>query len=147
MGELLLFFLFVAGVFLMFRGSKKKTYYGQTLGDAPSPYEHPGPPILVSDNDLEREPSEEPEKMSLGKRIGGIVFLSIWLTIWSFGCYVALTTAAQLSYGEEGYIFLRVWLAMAIPAWFLAAWTLFRLLRGDHVEFSFDGDGGGDGGD
>lgn len=145
MGELLLFLLFVAGVFWMFRGPKKKTYYGQALGDVSSPYEVrelPAPEGQDSDAD---EGADAPEKLSLGKRIWGIVFLSVWLTGWSFGCYFAIQERLKLSYGDEGYIFLTIWLAIAIPGWFFAAWTLFRLLRGDEVEFNMDGDA--DGGD
>jgi len=139
MGELLLFLLFVAGVFWMFRPRRKKVYYGQTFE------EKPPPPKLVVQNEIEDE--DEPKELTFGARLGAIVFFSVWLTGWSFGCYFALTSAAALSYGEEGYIFLRVWLAMAIPAWFFVAWTLFRLLRGDHVEFSSDSDGDSGGGD
>lgn len=139
MGELLLFLLFGAGVLWMLRKPKKKVYFGQTFE------EKPRPPEIVHQNDVEDD--DTPKELTVGARIGAILFFSVWLTGWTFGCYFALTTAAGLSYGEEGYIFLRIWLAMAIPAWFFVAWTLFRLLRGDNVEFSSDGDGGGDGGD
>ena len=141
MGELLLFLLLlIAGLYWVFGKPRKKVYYGQSFEEDP-----PSPKLVVK-NDVEDE--DEPKKLTPAARIGAILFFSVWLTGWTFGCYLALTTAAELSYGEEGYIFLRIWLAMAIPAWFFAAWTLFRLLRGDNVEFSSDVDsGGGDGGD
>ncbi|MGR3513656.1 MAG: hypothetical protein ACU0GG_12915 [Paracoccaceae bacterium] len=145
MGELLLFLLFVVSVIWMLRRRKKKAYYGQTLGDVPSPYARAEPPNPVDDTVADADPGEDPEPMTLGKRIGGIVFLSVWLTGWSFGCYFAIQERMRLSYGDEGYIFLTIWLAIAIPGWFIAAWTLFRLLRGDEVEFNMDGDA--DGGD
>ncbi|MEM7752648.1 MAG: hypothetical protein AAF230_04485 [Pseudomonadota bacterium] len=139
-GPYLPFLLFLLGVLFVFGLPKrKKTYYGQTM-DAPAPE----PPKLVHETDLGKP--EEPEELTLGKRVAAIAFLSFWLTGWTAGCYFALITAAELSYGDEGYIFIRIWLALAIPAWFFVAWTLFRLFRGDNVEISFDGDGGGDGG-
>ncbi|MEM9427035.1 MAG: hypothetical protein AAGA06_10070 [Pseudomonadota bacterium] len=143
MGEVLLFLLFVAGVFWMFRKPRKKSFYGQTLGENPRvKWERPA---IVPSADTEVDASDTPEKMSLGKRLYGIVFLIFWLSIWTSGCFVALKARLAMSFGDEGYIFLTIWLALAIPAWFLAAWTLFRLLRGDQVEFSSDGDGDGDG--
>lgn len=144
MGEVLLFLLFVASVLWMFHRPRKKTYYGQTLGDNP-PVEG-DKPARVPPLDANVDASDSPEKMSLGKRLYGIVFLIVWLSIWSAGCFMALKERLAMSFGDEGYIFLTIWLALAIPAWFLAAWTLFRLLRGDEVEFSSDGDAGGDGG-
>ena len=136
MGQVLLFLLFLVGVYWMFRKPKKTSYYGQTLGNAPSPYEA-SKPVLAAERDP--DVADLPEKMSLGKRLYGIVFLSVWLSGWSVGCYLALQERLKLSYGDEGYIFLTIWLAIAIPGWFLAVWTLLRLLRGDEVEFNTDG--------
>lgn len=122
---------------ILLRRRRKKTYYGQTLGDVPSPYEKPA---LVAKGDDADDASEEPEKMSFSKRMSGITFLSVWLLLWSGGCYAALSVRLTLSPGDEGYIFMTIWLLFAIPAWFIAAWTLFRLLRGDEVEFNTDDD-------
>lgn len=140
--ELILLAVLAAIAFSAMRRRRKKTYYGQTLGEPSSPYESP---VEQPEVQAASDTDETPEKLTLGKRIFGICFLSVWLSIWSVGCYVALTAVTQIRYGEEGYIFLRIWLALAIPAWFFAAWQLFRLLRGDDVELDFDGDGhGGD---
>ena len=143
MGEFLLFVLFVVGVYWMLRYPRKKVYYGQSFEEPPP---KPGSkPTLVHSN--ARDDTEDgPKELTRGGRIAAIVFLSVWLSFWTVGCYFALGEAARLSYGDEGYIFIRIWLAIAIPGWFFAAWTLFRLFRGDHVEINFDGDAGGDGG-
>ncbi len=141
----ILFLVVVIGLaFVMRLKRKKKRYYGQTFDDVPSPYdkaedaahrENGNVPQLVHVNE-----DEKPEKLSASKRAGGVVFLSIWLSIWSVGCFFALRERLNMSYGDEGYIFMTIWLAFAVPAWFFAAWTLFRLLRGDDVEFNMDGD-------
>ena len=145
MGTWLLFlFLIVLGLYWVFRSPRKKVYYGQTFEEKPPVGEHP--PVRDVLEGGKSEDDDAPKELTPGTRIAAILFLGVWLTFWTFGCYFALVTAAELSYGEEGYIFLRIWLAMAIPAWFIVAWTLFRLLRGDHVDISFDGDAGGDGG-
>lgn len=130
------------GLFLLrlWRKSRAKPrYYGQTFGDPVSPYDkvESEAPSVAGDN-LE-------EKVKRSARLSTIVFLSVWLTGWTIGCFFALRTWVSLSYGEEGFIFLTIWLAMAIPAWFFVAWTLVRMIRGDEVEFSGDEDG--DGGD
>jgi hypothetical protein len=139
MGEVLVFLLllYVAGLFWVFGRPRKRVYYGQTFEEKP-----PSPELVVQNDDATEE---TPKELTPGARLGAILFLSIWLIVWTAGCHMALITAVDLSYGEEGYIFLRIWLAVAIPAWFFVAWTLFRLLRGDNVEISFDGDS--DGGD
>lgn len=138
MGEVLLFLVFAAGVIWMFRKPKKKVHYGQTFEDTQ-------PPSKVRRRDLDNNEGA-PKEMTPGARLGLILVLSVWLSFWTFGCFMALTTAAELSYGQEGFIFLHIWLALAIPAWFFVAWTLFRLFRGDNVGISFDGDADGDGG-
>ncbi|MEM7632758.1 MAG: hypothetical protein AAF227_12225 [Pseudomonadota bacterium] len=136
-GEIaILFGAILIVVFALLR-RREKTYYGQTLGDVPSPYDKP---VKVAKSDDEDNVSEEPEKMSFGKRLSGIAFLSVWLLLWSGGCYAALSVRMTLSPGDEGYIFMTLWLLLAIPAWFIAAWTLFCLLRGDEVEFNMDDD-------
>lgn len=81
------------------------------------------------------------------KRLAGIGFLSLWLFLWTIAVYFAAREWLTLSYGDAGYLFLLFWCGIAIPIWFFVAWTIFRLLRGDEVEFGFDGDGDSNGGD
>ena len=120
------------GAWWILRPRKTKTYYGQTFEDRSHD------PVVATQN-------EPKTPMSRGARIYGIGFMTVWLTGWTFGCYLAFGTWMMLEWGEEGSIFLLVWLSFAIPAWFLAAWTLVRLIRGDDVDIEFgDGDGGGD---
>lgn len=122
--------LFVAlAVFLYFARPKKKRPYGQTFDDVEPPASKP----VETEDTL-------PEKLSRKKRLGGIAFLIVWLSIWTFGIFVAGSTWLSMSQGEVGYVFLMIWLVFAIPAWFFAAWILFRLLRGDDVDIRFDGE-------
>ena len=105
-----------------FSAKSRKSYYGQTMETDPAS-------------------PDAPERMSRGKRLWAIGFLTVWLFGWTFGVYVALETRLGLSPGQEGYIFMTIWLAAAIPAWFFVVWILFRLYRGDDVDMEFDGDG------
>lgn len=115
-------------IFLSFKRAKKKRPYGQTYEDVETPVTKP----VKADGTT-------PEKLSFKKRLGGIAFLTVWLSIWTFGVFVAGSTWLSMSQGEVGYFFLMIWLVIAVPAWGVAAWTLFRLLRGDDVEFEMDG--------
>lgn len=116
-------------VYLFFTRSKKKRLYGQTYDDVEPPASKP----VKADETL-------PEKLGFKKRLGGIAFLIVWLSIWTFGVFVAGSTWLFMSQGEVGYVFLMIWLVFAVPAWFFAAWTLFRLLRGDDIDIKFDGE-------
>ncbi len=130
----------VVGYFLVtVRSRRERQDFGRTSEKMPTPRQ---PKSKHPENG-----EDDPEPLTMGKRIGAIAFLSFWLSIWSVGCYFALVTRVGMQYGEEGFIFLTIWLGVAIPAWFFVAWTLLRLLRGDHVDIRFDGDGDGDGGD
>ncbi|MEO9825486.1 MAG: hypothetical protein ABJF50_13800 [Paracoccaceae bacterium] len=127
---ILLLGLFAALVaYVHFKRSKKKRLYGQTFDDVASPKLKP----VATDDAL-------PEKLTLKRRLAGIAFLTFWLCIWTLGIYVAGHTWLSMSQGEVGYTLLMLWLVVAIPAWFFAAWTLFRLLRGDDIKIEFDGD-------
>lgn len=117
---------------LWWRRRRPKRFYGQTMRDPVLPTAEPGE-------------VDAPEKMSLTKRLFAVAFFSVWLTVWTAGCYMAGRTWLGLSWGDEGYIFLLIWLTLAIPAWFIVAVLLLRLLKGDDVQLSFDGDA--DGGD
>lgn len=117
---------------------RKKTFYGQT-------FEHTEASSTTS-KPLEEE-DDTPYVLTTKKRIAGILFLGVWLSFWTLGVGFATREWLTLSYGDQGYVFLAFWLAIAIPGWFFVAWTIFRLLRGDHVEFQFDGDGDSGGGD
>ena len=132
-GYFIVALLVVALLRFWWRRRRPHDYYGQSMGQPEPPRPQPVEPDL-------------PKKMTMAGRLFAIVFFSVWLTGWTAGCYMAGRAWLGLSFGDEGYIFLLVWLAIAVPGWFFAAWTLFRLLRGDDVELSFDGDdsGGGD---
>ena len=131
-GSLFVGLLMVSLLRLWWRRRRPKRYYGQTMRDAVQSADEPGE-------------VDAPEKMSLAKRLFAVTFFSVWLTVWTAGCYMAGRAWLGLSWGDEGYIFLLIWLTLAIPAWFIVFAVLLRLLKGEDVELSFDGDA--DGGD
>lgn len=117
---------------------RRKSYYGQTLQDTA--------PKAGDTFDPQTDPDEvNAEPMSRAKRLGAILFLSVWITFWTGAIVVCWGALRELSYGEQGFIFLRIWLVGASVGWIFVAYTLFRLIRGDDIDIQFDGDG--DGGD
>ena len=100
--------------YAIFRTTGKKRFYGQSYDD---------------------DTAYPPEKLSAQKRKAGVRFLSIWLFFWTFGLVLALRKWLALNTGDTELRFISIWLIFAIPGWFYAAWTLFRLLRGDNIEF------------
>lgn len=137
--DVLIGLLILVGVFwLRRRLRREKRYYGQTFDENPS---ESAAEARVHASD----PKEEDTKMTRVDRVYAIVFLCIWLPFWTVGCLFAFQEWQQLSYGDEGFIFMSIWLAAAIPGWFFGAWMFIRLLRGDDINMTMDGDA--DGGD
>jgi hypothetical protein len=120
--------LIAAISYALFKKSHKKRFYGQTF-DATS---------VQAPNEDE---SVKLEKLTPQKRRAGVTFLSIWLIFWTIGVVLAAREWLSMTSDGTNFKFLSLWLAFAIPAWGIAAWILFRLLRGDEVEFYLeDGD-------
>lgn len=118
---------------------RPKKYYGQTAEVSPRAEDAAEPTLNQGEEGAESPP------MTSGQRVYAITFLTVWLPFWTVACYFAFQEWSPLSFGDEGFIFLGIWLTFAIPGWLIAAWTLFRLLCGDNISLTFDGDA--DGGD